>query len=74
MFRQTKLKNKPKLPVDIIIYATTSQILAMKSDDKCAIKEYELPYQFTAIKYFEKAKKKTLPNMVVPLKIFICCF
>jgi hypothetical protein len=40
LFRQIKSKaNKPnELPVDIIIYATTSQILAMKSDSLVLLK------------------------------------
>jgi hypothetical protein len=40
LFSSNQIKTKPnELPVDIIIYATTSQILAMKSDSLSAIKK-----------------------------------
>lgn len=63
LFSSTQIKqNKPnELPVDIIIYATTSQILAMKSDSLSAIKkkyQRDYPTNITAIKYFEKAKEE----------------
>jgi hypothetical protein len=63
LFSSNQIKqNKPnELPVDIIIYATTSQILAMKSDSLSAIKrkyERDYPTNITAIKYFEKAKEE----------------
>ena len=63
LFSSNQIKqNKPnELPVDMIIYATTSQILAMKSDSLSAIKkkyERDYPTNITAIKYFEKAKEE----------------
>jgi hypothetical protein len=63
LFSSTQIKqNKPnELPVDIIVYATTSQILAMKSDSLSAIKkkyQRDYPTNITAIKYFEKAKEE----------------
>ncbi|MBC5842219.1 MAG: lactate utilization protein [Flavobacteriaceae bacterium] len=63
LFSSNQIKqNKPnELPADIIIYATTSQILAMKSDSLSAIKkkyERNYPTNITAIKYFEKAKEE----------------
>jgi hypothetical protein len=59
--KQIKQPNK-WLPINIVVFATTSQILA-KSDGSCQKKKYEgdIPTNITAIKYFEKAKKKTLP-------------
>lgn len=57
--RQIK-QNKPnELPANIIIIATTSQILPTKSDGLSAIKhkyERDYPTNITTIKYFEKAK------------------
>jgi hypothetical protein len=40
------------------------------------LKKYERDYptNITAIKYFEKQKKKTLPNMVVPQKSLFVAF
>jgi hypothetical protein len=63
LFSSNQIKqNKPnELPVNIIICATTSQILAMKSDSLSAIKkkyETNYPTNITAIKYFEKAKEE----------------
>ena len=53
-------QNKPnELPANIVIIATTSQILPMKSDGLSAIKrkyERDYPTNITTIKYFEKAK------------------
>jgi len=53
-------QNKPnELPANIVIIATTSQILPMKSDGLSAIKrkyERDIPTNITTIKYFEKAK------------------
>jgi len=53
-------QNKPnELPPNIVIIATTSQILPMKSDGLSAIKrkyERDYPTNITTIKYFEKAK------------------
>jgi hypothetical protein len=53
-------QDKPnELPANIVIIATTSQILPMKSDGLSAIKrkyERDYPTNITTIKYFEKAK------------------
>lgn len=55
-------QNKPnELPANIVIIATTSQILSMKSDGLSAIKrkyERDYPTNITTIKYFEKAKEE----------------
>ncbi|MFB0910630.1 MAG: lactate utilization protein B/C [Flavobacterium sp.] len=55
-------QNKPnELPINIVVFATTSQILAIKSDGLSAIKkkyEGDIPTNITAIKYFEKAKEE----------------
>ncbi|MWB94867.1 lactate utilization protein B/C [Flavobacterium sp. GA093] len=55
-------QNKPnELPVNIVIIATTSQILSVKSDGLSAIKrkyERDYPTNITTIKYFEKAKEE----------------
>nr|WP_294782877.1 lactate utilization protein B/C [uncultured Flavobacterium sp.] len=55
-------QNKPnELPPNIVIIATTSQILPMKSDGLSAIKrkyERDYPTNITTIKYFEKAKEE----------------
>ncbi|SHG21643.1 lactate utilization protein B/C [Flavobacterium defluvii] len=55
-------QNKPNdLPVNIVIIATTSQILPMKSDGLSAIKRKyvrDYPTNLTTIKYFEKAKEE----------------
>lgn len=55
-------QNKPnELPTSIVIIATTSQILPMKSDGLSAIKrkyERDYPTNITTIKYFEKAKEE----------------
>lgn len=59
--KQIKQHKPHELPVDIIVLATTSQILAMKSDSLSAIKkkyERDYPTNITAIKYFEKAKEE----------------
>ncbi|OXA87678.1 lactate utilization protein B/C [Flavobacterium hercynium] len=52
-------QDKPnELPPNIVIIATTSQILTMKSDGLSAIKrkyERDYPTNITTIKYFEKA-------------------
>ncbi|WP_347051819.1 lactate utilization protein B/C [Flavobacterium olei] len=54
--------NKPnELPANIVIIATTSQILPMKSDGLTAIKrkyDRDIPTNITTIKYFEKAKEE----------------
>ena len=53
-------QNKPNdLPINIIILATTSQILESKSDGLRVIKkkyDKDYPTNITTIKYFEKAK------------------
>ncbi|MHC0440550.1 MULTISPECIES: lactate utilization protein B/C [Flavobacterium] len=55
-------QDKPnELPANIVIIATTSQILPMKSDGLSAIKrkyERDYPTNITTIKYFEKAKEE----------------
>ncbi|WP_291153277.1 lactate utilization protein B/C [Flavobacterium sp. UBA7680] len=55
-------QNKPnELPANIVIIATTSQILPMKSDGLTAIKrkyDRDIPTNITTIKYFEKAKEE----------------
>lgn len=55
-------QDKPnELPASIVIIATTSQILPMKSDGLSAIKrkyERDYPTNITTIKYFEKAKEE----------------
>ena len=59
--KQIKQHKPNELPTNIVIYATTSQILAMKSDGLSAIKkkyERDYPTNITAIKYFEKAKEE----------------
>ncbi len=63
LFSSNQIKqNKPnELPANIIILATTSQILASKSDGLREIKkryEKEYPTNITTIKYFEKAKEE----------------
>ena len=61
LFSSNQIKqNKPnELPANIVILATTSQILESKSDGLRVIKkkyEKEYPTNITTIKYFEKAK------------------
>ncbi|MFZ4671409.1 MAG: lactate utilization protein B/C [Flavobacterium sp.] len=61
LFSSNQIKqNKPNdLPINIIILATTSQILETKSDGLRVIKkkyDKDYPTNITAIKYFEKAK------------------
>ncbi|MFB9107454.1 lactate utilization protein B/C [Flavobacterium gyeonganense] len=55
-------QDKPnELPANIVIIATTSQILPIKSDGLSAIKrkyERDYPTNITTIKYFEKAKEE----------------
>ncbi|MGO4771429.1 lactate utilization protein B/C [Flavobacterium sp. W22_SRS_FK3] len=55
-------QDKPnELPPNIVIIATTSQILPVKSDGLSAIKrkyERDYPTNITTIKYFEKAKEE----------------
>jgi hypothetical protein len=61
LFSSNQIKqNKPnELPTNIIILATTSQILETKSDGLRVIKkkyDKDYPTNITTIKYFEKAK------------------
>jgi hypothetical protein len=61
LFSSNQIKqNKPnELPINIIILATTSQILETKSDGLRVIKkkyDKDYPTNITTIKYFEKAK------------------
>ena len=63
LFSSIQIKqNKPNdLPNNIIILATTSQILESKSDGLRVIKkkyDKEYPTNITTIKYFEKAKEE----------------
>jgi hypothetical protein len=63
LFSSNQIKqNKPnELPANIVIYATTSQILASKSDGLREIKkkyDKDYPTNITTIKYFEKAKEE----------------
>ena len=47
--------------INIVVIATTSQIVAIKSDGLTTIKkkyESDIPTNITAIKYFEKAKEE----------------
>lgn len=61
LFSSNQIKqHKPnELPVNIVVFAKTSQILAYKNDILSTIKkkyERNYPTNITAIKYFEKAK------------------
>lgn len=63
LFSSNQIKQlKPHdLPINIVVVARTSQILATKSDGLTSIrKKYERDYptNITAIKYFEKAKEE----------------
>ncbi len=63
LFSSNQIKqNKPNdLPDNIVILATTSQILETKSDGLQVIKkkyDKEYPTNITTIKYFEKAKEE----------------
>ena len=63
LFSSNQIKqNKPnELPTNIIILATTSQILEAKSDGLRVIKkkyDKDYPTNITTIKYFEKAKEE----------------
>lgn len=58
---QIKHKKPYELPVNMVIIARTSQIIANKSDILCAIKnkyKKEYPNNITTIKYFEKAQEE----------------
>jgi len=59
--KQIKQLKPHELPVNIVVVATTSQILRAKSDGLSAIKkkyERDYPTNITTIKYFEKAKEE----------------
>jgi len=63
LFSSNQIKqNKPNdLPTNMVIIATTSQILESKSDGLRAIKkkyDKDYPTNITTIKYFEKAKEE----------------
>lgn len=63
LFSSNQIKqNKPNdLPANIVILATTSQILESKSDGLRVIKkkyDKDYPTNITTIKYFEKAKEE----------------
>lgn len=63
LFSSNQIKqNKPnELPTNIIVLATTSQILESKSDGLSSIRKKYLrdyPTNITTIKYFEKAKEE----------------
>ena len=63
LFSSKQIKqNKPnELPDNMVIYATTSQILSSKGDCLRHIKKMydkDYPSNITAIKYFEKAKEE----------------
>ena len=63
LFSSNQIKqNKPnELPANIVILATTSQILLSKSDGLREIKkkyDRDYPTNITTIKYFEKAKEE----------------
>ena len=63
LFSSNQIKqNKPnELPTNIVILATTSQILESKSDGLRVIKkkyDRDYPTNITTIKYFEKAKEE----------------
>ncbi|MFZ4106843.1 LUD domain-containing protein [Flavobacterium sp.] len=62
---QIKQKKPNELPDNIVILATTSQILENKSDGLRVIKkkyDKDYPTNITAIKYFEKAKEEDFLN------------
>jgi hypothetical protein len=59
--KQIKQHKPNELPINIVVVATTSQIVAIKSDGLSTIKkkyESDIPTNITAIKYFEKAKEE----------------
>ncbi|HEY6142495.1 MAG TPA: LUD domain-containing protein [Flavobacterium sp.] len=59
--KQIKQRKPNELPVNIIIIATTSQIIGTKSDGLSAIKKKyvgDYPTNITTIKYFEKAAEE----------------
>ena len=59
--KQIKQHKPNELPVNIIVFAKTSQIITAKTDGLSAIKkkyERDYPTNITTIKYFEKAKEE----------------
>lgn len=59
--KQIKQKKPNELPVNIVIIATTSQIIGTKSDGLSVIKKKyvgDYPTNITTIKYFEKAAEE----------------
>lgn len=59
--KQIKQHKPNDLPVNIIVLAKTSEIVATKSDGLSAIKkkyERDYPTNITTVKYFEKAKEE----------------
>lgn len=59
--KQIKQRKPNELPVNIVILATTSQIIGTKSDGLSAIKKKyigDYPTNITTIKYFEKAAEE----------------
>jgi L-lactate utilization protein LutC len=63
MFSSTQIKQKKaaELPLNIIVVASTSQIVLGKSDGLREIKKRyttDYPTNITTIKYFEKAKEE----------------
>ena len=59
--KQIKQHKPNELPVNIIVFAKTSQIIGTKSDGLSASKkkyERDYPTNITTIKYFEKAKEE----------------
>jgi hypothetical protein len=69
--KQIKQLTPNELPANIIIIATTSQILEVKSDGLSAIKrkyERDYPTNITTIKYFEKAKEEDFTQYEISAK------
>lgn len=61
--KQFKQQKANELPCDMVVFATTSQIVGNKSDGLRNIKkryDKEYPSNITTIKYFEKAKEDFL--------------
>ena len=59
--KQIKQHKPHELPSNIVILATTSQMVETKSDGMRAIKkkyDKEYPSNITTVKYFEKAKEE----------------
>lgn len=59
--KQFKQQKANELPCDMVVFATTSQIVGNKSDGLRNIKkryDKEYPSNITTIKYFEKAKEE----------------